>query len=83
VEKGWNCTIGIWRGILVKKGTDPRIVKILHDTFKQAANDPLYQKIAAESFLDLRPGYLSSEDFGKFLAKEVADMTAAMKELGL
>ncbi len=83
VEKGWDCTIGIWRGILVKKGTDPRIVKILHDTFKEASNDPAYQKLVKDSHLDLRPGYLNSEDFGKFLAQEVADMKAAMKELGM
>jgi tripartite-type tricarboxylate transporter receptor subunit TctC len=83
VEKGWNCTIGIWRGVLVKKGTPPEIVKVLHDAFKEASNDPDYKKLASESYLDLRPGYLNSQDFGKFLANEVADFKKAMEELGL
>ena len=82
VEKGWDCTIGIWRGILVKKGTDPAIVKTLHDTFLKASEDAGYQKLVKESYLDLRPGYLNSEDFGKFLEAEVKDFTAAMKQLG-
>ena len=82
VEKGWDCTIGIWRGVLVKKGTDPEIVKTLHDTFLKASEDPAYQKLVKESHLDLRPGYLNSEDFGKFLEAEVKDFTAAMKQLG-
>ncbi|MDR2893091.1 MAG: tripartite tricarboxylate transporter substrate binding protein [Deltaproteobacteria bacterium] len=82
VEKGWNCTIGIWRGVLVKKGTDPQIVKKLHDTFLKASEDADYMKLVKESNLDLRPGYLNSEDFGKFLKTEVDELTVAMKQLG-
>lgn len=81
-EKGWDCNIGIWRGVLVKKGTAPAIIKILHDTFLQASEDAGYQKLVKDSHLDLRPGYLNSEDFGKFLQLEVDSFSAAIKQLG-
>ncbi len=81
-EKGWNVNIGIWRGILVKKGTDPRIIQALAKAFAEAAKDPAYQKIVKDSFLDLRPGYLAPEEFNSFLGNEIKMFSDTMKKLG-
>lgn len=81
-EKGWNVNIGIWRGVLVKKGTDPTIVLALAEALAKAAQDPSYQKIVKESYLDLRPGYLNSSDFHTFLGNEIKQFSATMKKLG-
>ncbi|MES9997082.1 tripartite tricarboxylate transporter substrate-binding protein [Desulfovibrio aminophilus] len=81
-EKGWNVNIGIWRGVLVKKGTNPEIVKILAEALVKASQDPAYQKIVRESYLDLRPGYLNSGEFHTFLDSEIKQFSATMKKLG-
>ncbi|MBG0778120.1 MAG: tripartite tricarboxylate transporter substrate binding protein [Desulfovibrionaceae bacterium] len=81
-EKGWNVNIGIWRGILVKKGTDPAIIKTLADAFKKAGEDAKYLDIVKQSCLDLRPGYLGPEDFNAFLGNEISMFSSTMKKLG-
>jgi len=69
-ELGTDITMGRWRGLAVKKGTPKEAIKILHDGFKKAMDSDVYKTITHSQLLDLRPGYLSSEDFTKFWAIE-------------
>lgn len=69
-ELGVDITMGRWRGLAVKKGTPKEVIKILHDGFKKAMENDVYKTITHSQLLDLRPGYLNSEDFTKFWATE-------------
>jgi len=69
-ELGIDITMGRWRGLAAKKGTPKEAIKILHDGFKKAMDSDVYKTITHSQLLDLRQGYLSSEDFTKFWAIE-------------
>jgi tripartite-type tricarboxylate transporter receptor subunit TctC len=65
-ELGVDITFGRWRGLAVKKGTPKERIKILHDGFKKAMDSDVYKTITHSQLLDLRPGYLSPDDFTHF-----------------
>lgn len=81
-ELGVDITLGNWRGLFVKKGTPQEIVIKLQDAFKEAMNDEAYKKFEHDALLDMRPGYLSSEDFSKFLDSEAKIYTEILRNLG-
>ncbi|RCW48647.1 tripartite tricarboxylate transporter substrate binding protein [Halanaerobium sp. MA284_MarDTE_T2] len=74
VEKGWDATLGIWRGIFVKAGTPDHIVKKIHDMYKKAMSSDHYKEFESKNFLDLRNGYMSTEEFEEFFKKDVETM---------
>ncbi|MEW6697889.1 MAG: Bug family tripartite tricarboxylate transporter substrate binding protein [Bacillota bacterium] len=82
VDKGWNVTLGNWRGVLVKKGTPDDAVKKLQETFAKAYEDPSYKEIEKQNALDLRPGYQTGEDFGKHISSEIEIYREALVKLG-
>lgn len=82
VDKGINVVDGIWRGLFVKAGTPKEIVDYLRETFKKAKDSESYKTIEKNNMLDLRPGYLDSEDFTKFVEKDISEYEAVLKELG-
>jgi putative tricarboxylic transport membrane protein len=65
-ELGIDITFGRWRGLAVKKETPKDRIIILHDAFKKAMESDVYKTVTHSQLLDLRPGYLNSEDFTKF-----------------
>ena len=52
-------------------------MKILHDAFRKAMDDPAYQKVLER--LDQDNVYLNSEDYAKF-AKQINDKERAVVE---
>lgn len=82
VELGYNVTLGIWRGLWVKKGTPDPIVKTLETSVKKAAEDPIYKAVEHQTMLDMRPGYLNSADFAKFIESEFQIYNKTMTKLG-
>jgi tripartite-type tricarboxylate transporter receptor subunit TctC len=68
-------------GIAGPKGMDPKIVKILHDAFKKAMDDPDHQKILQS--LDQISWYKSSEDYAKWAAEAWVTERANVERLGL
>ncbi|MBO8138310.1 MAG: tripartite tricarboxylate transporter substrate binding protein [Desulfotomaculum sp.] len=82
VERGWDITLGNWRGIMVKKGTPDAIVQKLQDAFAQAYEDPGYKEFEKQRFLHLRPGYLNAEDFAKHIQENIDIYKKALIKLG-
>ena len=80
-EQGYDISIGTWRGLGVPKGTPEPVVKILHDAFKKAMEDPGF--IAQADKLGLGLGYLSAADFTKFMDTEFANYAKLVDKLGL
>jgi tripartite-type tricarboxylate transporter receptor subunit TctC len=68
-------------GIVGPKGMDPRLVKILHDAFKKAIDDPEHAKVLQQ--LDQVYWYRSPEDYAKWAAETYGTERALIERLGL
>jgi len=68
-------------GIVGPKGMDPKIVKIIHDAFKKAIDDPENKKVLQQ--LDQVYWYKSSEDYAKWAAETWVTERATIERLGL
>jgi tripartite-type tricarboxylate transporter receptor subunit TctC len=79
-ELGANVTMGLWRGVAVKRGTDAAARDYLEKIVAQAVAEPEFVSgyIKARS-LDVRPGYLGANDFGKAVQEEYESITRILK----
>ena len=68
-------------GVVAPKGTDPKIVKKLHDGFKKAMEMQNYRDALAK--FDMEPFYMSSEQYAHFAADTVKKEKAIIDKLGL
>jgi tripartite-type tricarboxylate transporter receptor subunit TctC len=68
-------------GIVGPAGMDPKIVKILHDAFRKALDDPEHMKTLAQ--LSQAYWYKSSEDYTKWAAETFKSEHALIERLGL
>lgn len=68
-------------GLAVPKGTDPAIVKKLHDAFKQAMDMPNYRESLAK--FDMQPFYMSSEEYTRWAAETFQAEKLIIEKLGL
>jgi tripartite-type tricarboxylate transporter receptor subunit TctC len=68
-------------GLAGPRGMDPAVVKVLHDAFRKALEDPEYQK-TLEKF-DQELYYLNSEDYAALAKKTFEEERETVKRLGL
>jgi tripartite-type tricarboxylate transporter receptor subunit TctC len=68
-------------GIVGPKGMDPKTVKIIHDAFKKAIDDPENQKTLQQ--LDQVYWYRNTEDYNKWAAETNQTEKALIERLGL
>jgi tripartite-type tricarboxylate transporter receptor subunit TctC len=68
-------------GIGVPAGTDPAVVRRLHDAFKAAMFDPLHLQEIAK--YDQEPAYLGPADYARSLQETVARERLLLARLGL
>ena len=68
-------------GIVGPKGMDPKVVKILHDAFKKAMDDP--ENLRVLQTLDQVYWYRSSEDYARWAAETFVTERALIERLGL
>lgn len=83
VEKGYDVTIGSWRGFVVKKGTPQEVKDYLVAEMKKAHETEEYQKFNAESLTDIREGFLGPEEFKKSMLEEYEAFDKVAKSIGL
>jgi len=69
------------QGIAGPAGLDPRIVRTLHDAFKQAIDTPQFKKVSND--LVNEEWYRSSAEYTAWAAKEFADNKVLAQQLGL
>ncbi|GAB4363564.1 MAG: tripartite tricarboxylate transporter substrate binding protein [Spirochaetales bacterium] len=67
-EQGIDFAMGQWRGLAALKGTPPERIKILHDAFKAAMEDPEFIAMAEKAGIVL--DYKGTEEFKKLVEKE-------------
>jgi tripartite-type tricarboxylate transporter receptor subunit TctC len=80
-ELGYNIVSNSPYGIAGPKGMDPKHVKILHDAFKKAIEDPGYQKVLER--LDQENYYLSTEDYARRVKIWYDEEKANVERVGL
>jgi tripartite-type tricarboxylate transporter receptor subunit TctC len=68
-------------GIAGPKGMDPKVVKVIHDAFKKAMDDPEHAKLLQT--LDQVYWYKSSEDYTRWAAETFVSERALIERLGL
>lgn len=68
-------------GIGVPAGTDPMVVRKLHDAFRLALFDPLHLQELAR--YDMEPDYLGTAEYGRFVHEVSARERVLLARLGL
>jgi len=82
-EFGWDITYGLWRGLAVKAGTPPEVVKKLEWLCEQAYKSDYYRQIEKQQYLYYRPGLLVGDAFREFVKNEFNVYSQVFKEIGL
>lgn len=72
VELGINATIGAWRGLSIKKGTDPEIIKTLETAIAEAMQQEGWKSFIETNMLNYRNGYADAAGFAKIWEEEYA-----------
>jgi len=68
-------------GIVGPRGVEPRVVRVLHDGFKKALDDPEHLKVLDQ--LDQEYWYQSSEDYARYARATLQNERALIERLGL
>lgn len=80
-EQGVEAVAELWRGVVVPAGTPRRVISRLEDAVRRTVTSPEFTKATAK--LLVTPAFLPAAEFGKLIAKEDAEIAAAVKSLGL
>ncbi|MDR1535906.1 MAG: tripartite tricarboxylate transporter substrate binding protein [Planctomycetota bacterium] len=80
-ELGFNVSIGTWRSFVVPKATPDAVVKVLHDGFKKALEDPKLVEFARNRGLGL--DYRNAADFTRMMGEQEAMFAKIFKAYDL
>jgi tripartite-type tricarboxylate transporter receptor subunit TctC len=80
-ELGYNVVSTSPYGLAGPKGMDPAVVKVLHDAFRKAAEDPEHIKVLDQ--LDQEPWLRSSEEYTRWVRDTFTAEKALIDRLGL
>jgi tripartite-type tricarboxylate transporter receptor subunit TctC len=81
LEQGVNVSVEAWRGGAAPRGTPAPIVTALEAAIRKTAEAPEFARACAE--LGIRPAYMPAAAFGALIAKEDAELSTLMQQLGL
>jgi tripartite-type tricarboxylate transporter receptor subunit TctC len=80
-EQGFDVNASSSYGIGGPKGMDPKVVKILHDAFRKALDDPEFLKTVER--YDLVLSYLNTADYTKWAREQYAAEKLVVEKFGL
>lgn len=72
VEHGWDLTFGNERGIFINAATDPETIRAIEAVLYNIFNSEEYQSYAERVDLNVRPGWMGSEDYRKTLEENLS-----------
>ncbi|WP_047982715.1 Bug family tripartite tricarboxylate transporter substrate binding protein [Ornithinibacillus contaminans] len=81
VEKGWDITDGVERYLMIHADAPQEIVDLLEESAKKAMETEEYKEYAKNSYLDLRDGWMGSEDFTKKLEQDIEKYKEIIAEI--
>jgi len=82
-ELGHELTMAIWRGIGAKKGTPKKILTFWEKVFLEAQDDPEFKALMQKRFNHLRVGKLGSKEFTEVVHKDLKNVIAVFKQMGI
>jgi tripartite-type tricarboxylate transporter receptor subunit TctC len=82
VELGYKVTLPQFRAIVVKGGTDPKVVKVLADALASAVQDPEYVAYLKDQYASA-DSYVSPADTKAFLDNELKSMKQLIASSGM
>ncbi len=80
-EQGYDVNASSSYGIGGPKGMDPKVVKILHDAFHKALDDPEFVKTMER--YDQVKSYLNTEDYTRWVREQYAAEKLVVEKFGL
>jgi tripartite-type tricarboxylate transporter receptor subunit TctC len=80
-ETGLDLVANSPYGVAGPKGMDPKVVKVLHDAFRKAVDEPTY-RAALEKF-DQELAYRNTEDYAKHAAQQIEEAKKLVDDLSL
>lgn len=80
VEKGWDLTLGNFRGMLLKAGTPDDRVERLANLIRDAMETDSYQQFEEESMLHLRESYLPPDEYASFFEENIEVYSDILEE---
>ncbi|MGM0878591.1 MAG: Bug family tripartite tricarboxylate transporter substrate binding protein [Bacillota bacterium] len=83
VEKGFDVTIGSWRGFVVKKDAPQEVKDYLIEKMKKTVETEEYQKFNEESLTNIREGFLGPDEFKEAMLKDYELFDKVAKQTGL
>jgi tripartite-type tricarboxylate transporter receptor subunit TctC len=81
IEQGVNVSVEVWRGIAVPRGTPAPVVSALEAAIRKTVDAPEFGQACEK--LGVRPAYLPAAEFGPLIAKEDAELSVLMQQIGL
>ena len=81
IEQGVSVSVEAWRGIAAPRGTPAPVVRALEAAIRKTVEAPEFAR-ACET-LGVRPAYLPAAEFGPLIAKEDAELSLLMQQIGL
>ncbi len=80
-ELGVNVALDAWRGIAVPRGAPPQVIRQLEHAIRLTASSPEF--VSQSEKLNVRPAFLPAEEFSALVAKEDAELSRLMQQIGL
>jgi tripartite-type tricarboxylate transporter receptor subunit TctC len=80
-ELGLNWSFGVWRGVVVPKGTPDNVVAVLEKSLEKVVKSPKYKEFMDKSGLGIM--WKPAAEFDKFMAAEDASNQSVMKTAGM
>src|SRR5262245_2524749 len=80
-ELGFDVALDAWRGIAVPHGTPRQVVSALENAIKSTVGSAQFVK-AAEN-VGVRPAFMPAGEFSALIAKEDAELSRLMQQIGL
>jgi tripartite-type tricarboxylate transporter receptor subunit TctC len=80
-ESGLNWSFGVWRGVVVPKGTPDDVVAILEKSLAKVVKSPKYKEFMDKSGLGIV--WKPAAEFDKYMAEEDASNQKVMKTAGM
>jgi tripartite-type tricarboxylate transporter receptor subunit TctC len=80
-ELGVDVVLDAWRGIAVPRGTPRQVVSQLEAAIRVTANSPEF--VSQSEKLGVRPAFLPAEEFSALVAREDAELSRLMQQIGL
>jgi len=80
-EQGIDVSLEAWRGIAVPKGTPKTVISALEAAIRTSVTSTEFQK--GSENLGVRPAFLGADEFSALVAKEDAELSRLMQQIGL